>query len=94
MSFTKTVSVVAALASIFGAATAGWKLTEASSQQPVTELDQKLTQLDQKLEDLSKPAPVTLPQTPPAAPVLTPVPDHGTIPHVEPPPPVPEETQP
>jgi len=36
MSFTKTVSVVAALASIFGAAAAGWKLTEASSQKPVT----------------------------------------------------------
>ena len=94
MSFTKTISVVAALASIFGAAAAGWKLTEASSQQPVTELDQKLNQLDQKLEDLSKPAPVVLPETPPAAPVLTSAPAPATIPPVAPPPPVPAETQP
>jgi hypothetical protein len=95
MSFTKTISTVAALASIFGAAAAGWKLTEASSQQPPTELDQKLNQLDQKLEDLTKPAPVTLPETPPEAPVLTSNPDPATIPPVAPPPPpVPTETQP
>ena len=53
MSFTKTVSVVAALASIFGAATAGWKLAESNSQQPPTVLDDKLNQLDKKQEDLS-----------------------------------------
>ena len=91
MSFTKTISTVAALASIFGAAAAGWKLTEASSQQPPTVLDDKLNQLDQKIEELSKPAPepVVVPQQP----LVTPQPT--ALPPVQPPPPPPvPETQP
>lgn len=87
MSFTKTISTVAALASIFGAAAAGWKLTEASSQQPPTVLDEKINQLDQKLEELSKPAPLALPETAPAASVLPPAPQPATLPPVAPPPP-------
>jgi len=55
MSFTKTISTVAALASIFGAAAAGWKLAESNSPQPPTALDEKINQLDQKLDQLSKP---------------------------------------
>ena len=94
MSFTKTISTVAALASIFGAAAAGWKLTQMSSQSPSV-LDEKLNQLDKKLEDLTKPAPITLPETPPEAPVLTSAPDPATIPPVPPPaPPTTTETQP
>ena len=85
MSFTKTISTVAALASIFGAAAAGWKLTEANSQQPPTTLDEKINQLDQKLEELSKPAPVVLPEP---QPVLTQAPPPATLPPVAPPPPV------
>ena len=90
MSFTKTISTVAALASIFGAAAAGWKLTEASSQQPPTVLDQKLNELDQKLEDLSKPAPVVMPE-PAAEPVVLPPEPKPTTILPPPPPPVPTE---
>ena len=96
MSFTKTISTVAALASIFGAAAAGWKLTEASSQQPPTVLDQKLNELDQKLEDLTKTAPVSEPEPllEPVAepPVLAPEPKPAMMPPVAPPPPPPAPT--
>ena len=34
MSFSKTISIVAALASIFGAGAAGWKLAQEGNQQP------------------------------------------------------------
>lgn len=98
MSFTKTISTVAALASIFGAAAAGWKLAESNSPQPPTVLDQKLNELDKKLEDLSKPAPapVVVPETPPTATTLPPAPQQTVLPPVAPPPPppVPTETQP
>ena len=88
MSFTKTISTIAALASIFGAAAAGWKLAESNSQTPPTALDEKINQLDQKLEELAKPAPVVLPEQP-----LTPAPQPATLPPVAPPPPPPTETQ-
>lgn len=97
--FQSTISTVAALASIFGAAAAGWKLSEANSTQPPTVLDQKIEQLDQKLEDLSKPAPVV--ETPVTEPVnvssqhtLTPTPQPTILPPVAPPPPPTTETQP
>ncbi len=99
MSFTKTISTVAALASIFGAAAAGWKLAESNSPQPPTVLDQKLNELDKKLEDLSKPvlepAPVVVPETPPKATTLPPAPQQTMLPPVAPPPPpqVTTETQ-
>ena len=97
MSFTKTISTVAALASIFGAAAAGWKLTEANSQQPPSALDQRIEQLEKQLvdakqqpEETAPPAPVKLPpatpQQAPAPAILPPAPT--------PPPPVPAETQP
>lgn len=94
--FQSTISTVAALASIFGAGAAGWKLAqqqppEKAPEQPA--IEQKLTQLEQKLEDkLIAPPTPTLPpsQTPlqaPATPSLPPAP-------VTPPPPVPEPPQP
>ena len=91
MSFSKTISTIAALASIFGAAAAGWKLAESNSPQSPTALDEKINQLDQKLEELAKPAPVVVPATPQ---VLTPAPQPATLPPVAPPPPVTTETQP
>ena len=93
MSFTKTISTVAALASIFGAGAAGWKLAESNTQQPPTVLDQKLNELDQKLEDLSKTAPVPesepepLPELVAEPPVLAPEPKPAMMPPVAPPPP-------
>ena len=94
MSFTKTISTVAALASIFGAAAAGWKLAESNSQQPPTVLDQKLNELDQKLENLSKPAPVVVPETSPTVSNPSPAPAPVILPPpVAPPPPVPTEAQ-
>ena len=91
MSFSKTISTIAALASIFGAGAAGWKLAESNSQQPPTVLDEKINQLDQKLEELSKPEPVVVPAP---APVLTPAPQPATLPPVTPPaPPAPPTTE-
>ena len=94
MSFTKTISTVAALASIFGAAAAGWKLADSNSQQPPTELDQKLNELDKKLEDLSKSPTVVVPQIPPTSSALPSTTTPTTTPTPSaPPPPVPTETQ-
>lgn len=67
MSFSKTISTIAALASIFGAAAAGWKLAESNSEQPPTVLDQKINQLEKQLEQVT-----TGQQQPPAAPPETP----------------------
>lgn len=97
--FQSTISTVAALASIFGAATAGWKLAQVNSDVPPTVLDQKINQLDQKLEDLTKPesvAETAAPhpvEEPPQVP-LTPAPQPATLPPVPqtqqtPPPPLP-----
>lgn len=97
--FQSTISTVAALASIFGAAAAGWKLSEANSTQPPTVLDQKIEQLDKKLEDLSKPnpkveTPVTEPVVVPSQSVATQTPQPVILPPSTPPPPAPTETTP
>jgi len=98
--FQSTISTVAALASIFGAAAAGWKLSEANSTQPPTVLDQKINQLDQKLEDLTKPAPAVETPAPqpvslPPQQVLTQTPPPAILPPpITPPPPVPTDTTP
>jgi len=42
MSFSKTVSIFAALSSIFGASIAGWKLADSQKEVPLTPLDQRL----------------------------------------------------
>ena len=91
MSFSKTVSVFAALASIFAAGATGWKLADSQKEVPLTPLDQKVMELEKKLDQAQQPQvappPVNLPtptvQTPPQPAVLPP-----------PPPPVPENATP
>ena len=89
MSFSKTVSVVAALASIFAAGATGWKLADSQKNVPLSPLDQKVMELEKKLVEVTEPQvtpdsgvqqpitppPVVLPQpiTPPP-PVLPPTP--------------------
>jgi len=95
MSFSKTISVCAALASIFAAGATGWKLADTQKEVPLSSLDQKVMELEKKLEEVKEPqvAPdsgVQQPITPPA-PVLpqpiTPVPQ-VVQPPLTPPPPV------
>jgi hypothetical protein len=82
MSFSKTVSVFAALASIFAAGATGWKLADSQKEVPLTPLDQKVMELEKKLEEAQQPQvapePVKLPapivQTVPQLPVLPPPP--------------------
>jgi len=74
MSFSKTISVCAALASIFAAGATGWKLADTQKEVPLGSLDQKVMELEKKLEGVKEPqvAPdsgVQQPITPPA-PVL------------------------
>jgi len=76
MSFSKTVSVVSALTTIFLAAGAGWKLADTQKDAPLSPLDQKVMELEKKLIEVTEPQvapivpqPVTLP-----APVLPPAP--------------------
>ena len=89
MSFSKTVSVVAALASIFAAGATGWKLADSQKNVPLSPLDQKVMELEKKLVEVTEPQvapdsgvqqPITLPVqvvsqpiTPPP-PVLPPTP--------------------
>jgi hypothetical protein len=71
--FQSTISVVAALASIFGAGAAGWKLAQESNVKPAEEVTSKyethITELQKQISDLEKqtttvnpPVPVSLPQ--------------------------------
>jgi hypothetical protein len=79
MSFTKTISAVAALASIFGVSVAGYKLAEGSANTLKPTLEEKITQLEKQLEEVKTqksveqvvqpqsvvaPAPVILPPSP------------------------------
>ena len=95
MSFTKTVSVVAALTSIFAAGATGWKLADTQKEVPLSSLDQKVMELEKKLEEVKEPqvAPdsgVQQPITPP--PVVLPQPitpaPQVVQPPLTPPPPV------
>jgi hypothetical protein len=72
MSFSKTISVVAALASIFGAGAAGYKLSQESQVKPaeevntkyeqhITELQQQISGLQQQLVNTNPPPAVNLP---------------------------------
>ena len=100
MSFSKTVSVVAALASIFAAGATGWKLADSQKNVPLSPLDQKVMELEKKLEEVKEPqvAPdsgVQQPITPP--PVVLPQPitpaPQVVQPSLTPPPPVLPEKQ-
>ena len=89
MSFSKTVSVFAALASIFAAGAAGWKLANENQTKPVEEVntnyENHITELQQKISELEQKAttPVTIP---------APQPQPVTLPPVAPPPPVTNQT--
>jgi len=70
MSFSKTVSVVAALTSIFAAGATGWKLADTQKEVPLSPLDQKVMELEKKLEEVT----VKEPQVVPPQPVNLPAP--------------------
>jgi len=93
MSFSKTISVFAALASIFAAGATGWKLADSQKEVPLSPLDQKVMELEKKLDQAQQPQvapePVKLPP-----PVQTVAPQPAILPPVTPPPPVPENVTP
>jgi hypothetical protein len=64
MSFTKTVSVVAALTSIFAAGATGWKFADTQKEVPLTPLDQKVMELEKKLAEVSVKEPQVIPPQP------------------------------
>ena len=84
MSFSKTVSVVAALASIFSVGLASWKISEDIKDSQTAPLEQKIEELERKLEEPKLPVEqVVQPQVqavqqpvilPPVAPLPPPVP--------------------
>ena len=84
MSFSKTISVVAALASIFGVGLASWKISEDIKNEQTAPLEQKIQELERKLGE-----PKQQPITPIPAPVILP-PAQTQVPQLpSPPPPVP-----
>ena len=85
MSFSKTVSVVAALASIFGVGLASWKISEDIKNEQTAPLEQKIQELERKLEEPKQP--VEQVEQPQVQAVQQPV----ILPPVAPPPPVPPE---
>jgi hypothetical protein len=87
MSFTKTVSIVAALSSIFGVSVAGYKLAEGSANTPPSALDERIIQLEKQLEEVTSQKPVVEV----AQPLQLPAPEPVILPPVTPPPPVPTE---
>ena len=87
MSFTKTISIVAALSSIFGVSVAGYKLAESSANTIQPTLEEKITQLEKQLEEVKSQKSVEQVVQPPQLPAPEPV----ILPSVTPPPPVPAE---
>lgn len=89
MSFTKTISTIAALSSIFGVSIAGYKLAENSANTPPSPLEEtspspleeKIIQLERQLEEVKTQKPVVEAQPAPA-----PAPEPAILP--PPPPPV------
>ena len=81
MSFSKTVSVVAALTSIFAAGATGWKLADTQKEVPLNPLDQKIMELEKKLEEVTVKEPqVISPQPVVPQPVTLPAPISQTVP--------------
>ena len=72
MSFTKTISAFAALASIFGVSVAGYKLAESSANIPPSALDERIMQLEKQLEEVTSQKPVV--EVAPPQPVVAPEP--------------------
>jgi len=90
MSFTKTVSIVAALSSIFGVSVAGYKLAEGSTNTPSPILEEKIIQLEKQLEEVKTQKPVVEAQPQPQP---LPAPEPVILPPLTPPPPVTETPQ-
>ena len=86
MSFTKTISIFAALASIFGAGAAGWKLAQDDNQQPKI-YEERIQQLEEQLKQTQQPKeqPIT------TIPALVTLPLVQQATQLPPPPPVPAE---
>ena len=92
MSFSKTISVVAALASIFSVGLASWKISEDIKNAQTAPLQQKIEDLEKKLEETQQP--IQQPITPIPAPVNLPptqVPPPVQLPPLTPLPPVPSD---
>jgi len=92
MSFSKTVSVVAALASIFAAGATGWKLADTQKDVPLSSLDQKVMELEKKLEGVTEPQ-VAPQSVTVSTPVVQTAPQPATLPPPLPPV-IPTETTP
>jgi hypothetical protein len=90
MSFTKTISAFAALASIFGVSVAGYKLAEGSTNIPSPILEEKIIQLEKQLEEVKTQKPVVEAQP---QPLQLPAPEPVILPPLTPPPPVTETPQ-
>jgi hypothetical protein len=94
MSFSKTVSVFAALASIFAAGATGWKLADSQKEVPLSPLDQKVMELEKKLDQAQQPQvspqPAILPTPQPQLPQTSQTPPSQPLP----PPPVTENVTP
>jgi hypothetical protein len=93
MSFSKTVSVFAALASIFAAGATGWKLADSQKEVPLSPLDQKVMELEKKLDQAQQPQVAPEPVKLPAPIVQTPL-QPNVLPAPTPPPPVSENATP
>ena len=89
MSFTKIISAVAALSSIFGVSIAGYKLAEGSANTLQPTLEEKIIQLEKQLEEVKTQKPVV--EAAPPEPVTPPQP--VILPPLTPPPPVTETPQ-
>ena len=90
MSFTKIISAVAALSSIFGVSIAGYKLAESSANTIQPTLEEKIIQLEKQLEEVKTQKPVV--EVVPPQPVVAPPPP-VILPPLTPPPPVTETPQ-
>lgn len=81
MSFSKTVSVCAALASIFAAGAAGWKLANENQSQSVEQtkdvsaFEEKINQLEEELKQVKEQPNSVVVQQPTVLPPLPPVPE-------------------
>jgi hypothetical protein len=89
MSFTKTISAVAALSSIFGVSIAGYKLAEGSANTLQPTLEEKIIQLEKQLEEVKTQKPVEQM----IQPLQLPAPEPVILPPLTPPPPVTETPQ-
>ena len=79
MSFSKTISVVAALGSIFSVGLASWKISEDIKNAQTAPLEQKINQLEEKLKEKEETQqiqqPIIVQQPPQVLPTLPPVPE-------------------